>query len=162
MKFKMLFVFILALSAVMISCSEDEEKRKGDPDLTHSGVEWNIASVKYRLIDQSTGSGIGQTFKSGTKENAGTFYFVDGSANGSFEMNIEGYNKEDAFNYTDADGSISILTIEQSVGATTNQNVLALNGTSAATEKTLSGTIVKQSTTGQFVLTIESITLVKQ
>lgn len=162
MKFRMLFFFVLALSATMISCSDDEEARKGDPDITHEGVQWNIASVEYTLIDQSTGgSGLGQTYKAGTKENAGTFYFLESGAKGSFEMNVEGYNKEDAFNYTDADGSISIVTIDQSVGTTTNQNVLALSGNSSDTEKTLSGTIVKQSTSGQFILTVE-MTLVKK
>ncbi|HEU5145737.1 MAG TPA: hypothetical protein VFT90_03445, partial [Chryseosolibacter sp.] len=101
MKFRMLFFFILALSAAMISCSDDEEARKGDPDLTHEGTKWNVASVDYLLIDQSlSGSGAGQTYKSGTKENAGTFYFVEGSEKGSFEMNIEGYNKEDVFSYS--------------------------------------------------------------
>lgn len=162
MKSKMLFFFVLALSAVMISCSEDEEARKGDPDLTHEGVQWNIASVDYTLIDQSVGgTGVGQTYKVGSKENAGTFYFVDGGEKGSFEMNVEGYNKEDAFHYSNADGSVSIIQIDQSVGVTTNQNVLAITGTSVATEMTLSGTITKQSTSGQFVLTVE-MTLVKK
>lgn len=162
MKFRILFFFAFALSAAMVSCSDDEEVRKGDPDLTHNGVQWNIASVDYSLIDQNTGgSGIGQTFKTGTKENAGTFYFVEGDAKGSFEMNIEGYNKEDAFNYTEADGELTIVTIQQSVGVTTNQNILTLSGNSSDTKKTLSGTIVKQSTSGQFVLTVE-MTLVKK
>lgn len=161
MKFRILFFLAFALSAAMISCSDDEA-RKGDPDLTHDGVQWNIASVTYTLLDQNTGgSAIGQTYKTGTKENAGTFYFVEGDAKGSFEMNIEGYNKEDAFNYTDADGSLTIITLQQSVGVTTNQNVLALSGNSTDTEKTLSGTIVKQSTSGQFVLTVE-MSLVKK
>lgn len=162
MKLKMMFFFILGVSAAMISCSDDEEVRKGDPDLTHEGVQWNIASVDYTLIDQNTsGSGVGQTYKTGTKENAGTFYFVDGGEKGSFEMNVEGYNKEDAFHYSNTDGSVSIVEIDQSVGVTTNQNVLLLDGTSTATEMSLSGTIVKQSTTGQFLLTVE-MTLVKK
>lgn len=165
MKSKMLFFFVLALSAAMISCSDDEEEaRKGDPDVTHEGTKWNIASVDYMLVDQNlSGGAAGQTYKTGTKENAGTFYFVEGSDKGSFEMNIEGYNKEDLFNYSSDDaGSVSIFDIQQSVGVSTNQNVIIINGTSSATEMVLDGSIVKQSTTSQFFLTIESITLVKQ
>ena len=150
------------LPAALISCSEDEkEVRKGDPDLTHEGAPWNIASVSYTLIDQSASGTIGQTFKTGTKENAGTFYFVEGGTKGSFEMNIEGYNKEDVFNYSNDAGAVSILDIEQSAGLTTNQNILLINGDATATEMTLDGTITKQSMTGQFILTV-SLSLVKQ
>lgn len=163
MKLKLLSLFAFILSASLFSCSDDEEtKVKGDPDITHAGAEWNIASIDYTLIDQSTsGSGVGQTYKSGTKENAGTFYFVDGSTNGSFELNVEGYNKEDFFSYSNDNGSISIVNIEQSVGVTTNQNVLVISGDATATEMMLEGSIVKQSTTGQFTLTA-SISLVKK
>ena len=162
MKSRLLFLFAFILSAALISCSDDEEKRKGDPDITHEGGQWNIASVEYTLLDQSTsGSGVGQTYKSGTKENAGTFYFVDGGTKGSFEMNIEGYNKEDFFSYSNDNGSISIMDIEQSVGVTTNQNVLFISGDATTTEMTLNGTITKQSTTGQFILTV-TMSLVKK
>jgi hypothetical protein len=158
MKSKMFFLFMTLISAGIFSCSEDEVKRKGDADVTHEGAKWNIASVDYMLIDQST---TGQTFKNGTKENAGSFYFVDGGTKGSFEMNVEGYNKEDVFNYTiGTDGAVSIIDIEQSVGVTTNQNVLVISGNATDTAMTLEGTITKQSTTGQFVLTV-TLSLVK-
>jgi HSP20 family molecular chaperone IbpA len=157
MKSKMFFFFLALISASIFSCSEDEVKRKGDADVTHEGAKWNIASVEYMLIDQST---TGQTFKNGTKENAGAFYFVDGGSKGSFEMNVEGYNKEDVFNYTIDAGSVSIIDIEQSVGVTTNQNILVINGEATDTSMTLEGTITKQSTTGQFVLTV-TLSLVK-
>ena len=117
--------------------------------------------MSYTLIDQSASGTIGQTFKTGTKENAGTFYFVEGGTKGSFEMNIEGYNKEDVFNYSNDAGAVSILDIEQSAGLTTNQNILLINGDATATEMTLDGTITKQSMTGQFILTV-SLSLVKQ
>lgn len=162
MKSIKLFFFASLLSVAFISCSDDEEVVKGDPDITHDGAQWNIASVDYTLLDQSTsGTGVGQTYKSGTKENAGTFYFVDGAAQGSFEMNVEGYNKEDFFNYSNENGSMSIIDIDQSVGVTTNQNVLMISGDATSTEMTLDGSITKQSTTGQFVLTV-SMTLVKK
>jgi len=158
MKSKMLFFVIALFAAVLVSCSDDDEKKaKGDPDLTHEGVQWNIESAEYTLIDQSMSGSIGQTFKTGTKANAGTFYFVDGGEKGSFEMNIEGYNKEDAFAYSNEQGDISIIAIDQQVGVKTNQNVIALTGSSTETEITLSGTITKQSTTGQFVLELEMV-----
>lgn len=166
MKAKIWFLFVFVLPAALISCSEDEEKRKGDPDLTHESThaQWNIASVTYTLIDQSTSGSVGQTFKSGRKENAGTFYFSDDLTRGSFEMNIEGYNKEDVFNCTlgtPNPESISIFDIQQNVGVQTNQNVLVINGDAVDTEMTLNGTIIKQSTNGQFMLTV-SLSLVKK
>jgi len=149
---KLLFLFMLLASAGIFSCSEDEVKVKGDADLTHEGVKWNIASVEYMLIDQTTTS---QTVKSGTKADAGSFYFVEAGEKGSFEMNVEGYNKEDVFNYSiDVNGDVSIIDIEQNVGVTTNQNILVISGASTATTMTLDGTITKQSTSDQFVLTV--------
>ena len=164
MKTKDWLLLLFVLPAAFISCSEDEkEVRKGDPDLTHQNThaQWNVASVTYTLIDQNTSGTVGQNFRAGTKENAGTFYFSDDLTSGSFEMNIEGYNKEDVFNCTPNSGSISIFNIEQNVGVQTNQNMLAINGDATATEMTLDGTIIKQSTTGQFMLTV-SLSLVKK
>lgn len=153
MKSKMLFFFIAAVSAALFSCSDDNEvKRKGDPDVSHEGEKWTITSVEYQLIDQSTSS---QTFKNGTKANAGSFYFVPGGPKGSFEMEVEGYNKEDVFNFTLDQGAVSIIDVEQSAGVQTNQNILVLSGEATETEMVLSGTITKQSTTGQFILTLD-------
>lgn len=158
MKSKMLLFFAVLLTSGLVSCSDDDKKTlKGDPDLTHEGQKWTVTSIDYTLIDQNTsGSGAGQTFKSGSN-GTGAFYFVDGEAKGSFELTMEGYNKEDVFNYTVDGESITIVTIEQSVGATTNQNVVALSGSSTDTEMSLSGTIVKQSTSGQFLLEFDAV-----
>jgi hypothetical protein len=164
MKSKMLFFFIVALSATVLSCSDDDEvKRKGDADITHEGAKWTITSSDYTLLDQSTTVPV---IKYGT-DATGTFYLVEGGTKGSFEMDVAGYNKEDAFTYSiDQAGSVSIMAIEQSAGTTTNQNILALSGDKTSdTEITLDGTITKQTTSGgavsQFVLTI-SVTLTKQ
>lgn len=160
MKSKMLFFVIAAFAAITFSCSDDKEtKRKGDADLVHEGAKWTITASDYMLIDQSTS---GQVFKNGTNA-TGTFYLVDGGTKGSFEMDVAGYNKEDAFTYSiDQAGSVSIMDVEQSVGTTTNQNILVLSGEKTSeTSMTLDGTITKQSTTGQFVLTI-SVTLTKE
>jgi hypothetical protein len=160
MKSKRLFVMVVVMVVALASCSDDNgAKRKGDPDIAHTGDKWTVTSVEYLLIDQSTS---GQVMKSDTKANAGSFYFVPGATNGSFEMDIEGYNKEDAFNYTFSEGSVSIISIEQGVGTTVSQNILALNGEqSSDTEMSLTGTITKQSTTGQFILTVIGMTLTK-
>jgi len=157
MKSKMLFLAVIA-SAVLVSCSEDDEKKlKGDPDITHTGEKWTITSINYTLIDQSTSGGVGQTFKTGS-EGTGAFYFVDGQAKGSFEMRIADYNKEDFFNYTIDGESVTIITIDQSVGTTTNQNVIAVSASTTATERSLSGTIIKQSTqSGQFLLEFDAV-----
>jgi hypothetical protein len=157
MKSKLYLLLVVLFQAALVSCSEDEKPVKGDPDLTHEGEKWNIASIEYMLIDQNTSGGIGQTIKSDTKANAGFFYFVDGGEKGSFEFNVEGYNKEDVFNYTIDNDEVTIIDIEQSAGVKTNQNVLVLNGSRTAEEMTLSGSIMKQSTTGQFILQVEML-----
>lgn len=65
---------------------------------------------------------------------------------------------EDFFNYTIDGASITVVTIEQSAGMTTNQNIVALSGTvTSDTERSLSGTIVKQSTAGQFLLEFDAV-----
>ena len=162
MKSKIFFFMTVVVAGVLISCSDDEVKLKGDPDIVHEGEKWTIASIEYTLIDQGlSGSSVNQTFKEGTKANAGSFYFVNGGVKGSFEMNIEGYNKEDLFEYDDTDGSVSISQISQTVGVTTNQNVVEIGGSSTETEMTLSGIISKQSMTSQFVLTVHSMVLTK-
>lgn len=159
MKSKLLFLFVAVLSAAVVSCSDDKEvKKKGDPDLTHEGVRWNIVNIDYTLLDQSFSSGsIGQTFKEGSKANAGTFYFLDDEGRGSFELNVEGYNKEDAFTYSIDNDNINIMAISQSVGVKTNQNILTLSGSTTETERIISGTITKQSMSGQFNLTVDMV-----
>lgn len=164
MKSRMPFLMAALVCVALVSCSDDEDvKRKGDPDITHEGEKWTVASVDYTLIDQGlSGSSVNQTFKEGTKENAGFFYFVDGGEKGSFELSLEGYNKEDFFSYQITDGSISVFEISQSAGVTTNQNVVEFDGTATDTEITMSGAVTKQSMTGQFILTINNIVLKKQ
>lgn len=151
-----LFIAVFFTAAVL-SCKDDEKTVKGDPDLTHEGEEWNIASIEYNLVDQQTSGGIKQTIKSGTRENAGTFYFKDGGV-GSFELTVEGYNKEDVFSFEIKESSISILDITQSVGVQTNQNVVALEGSVVSeTERTLDGVISKQTMSGNFILTVDMV-----
>lgn len=159
MNTKMFFLFLVVLTA--FSCSDDNEvRRKGDADVTHVGVKWNITSIDtYALSDVST---TGVISKTGNLSNAGSFYFADGGK-GSFEMNVEGYNKEDVFSYTNDAGSVNIVHVEQNVGVTTNQNILVISGDKLSeTEMTLDVvSIVKQSTAGVFSLTAAKITLVK-
>lgn len=156
MKSKLLF-FVALMSVALISCSDDEKEVKGDPDVTHSGEKWTIKSIEYTLIDQKTSGGVGQTFKTGSK-GTGSFYFVNGESKGSFEISVEGYNKEDFFDYTIDGDAISVIQIDQSVsGMKTNQNVFVLNGSVSDTERTLSGTIIKQSPSGQFTLALEVV-----
>ena len=158
MKSKMMFFAIVVMASLFVSCSDDDDpKVKGDPDVAHEGDKWTITSVEYVLIDQSTS---GQTMKSGTKANPGSFYFRPEGGLGSFEMNVEGYNKEDRFGYTTDQTSISIVSVEQDAGTSPSQNILVLSGDQTDTEMTLSGTITKQSTTGQFILTVD-MTLTK-
>lgn len=158
MKTKAFFLILTVIAASVVACKDDDdEPRKGDPDLTHEGEQWDIASLEYDLVDQSFGTGgIGVVAKSGTVEHAGTFYFRD-NGEGSFEMIVEGYNKEDVFAYTIEENAISILNVEQQVGTGVDQNVLQISGSVVSdSERTLTGTIVKQSSGGgQFVLNFD-------
>ncbi len=149
---------LILLSAAIVSCSDDDDKKKGDPDITHEGQKWTVASIDYTLVDQSTsGTNVKQVYKDDVATNAGTFYFPESGAKGSFEISVEGYNKEDFFNYTLDDGQINIVTIEQQAGGQIDQNIIAISGTANDTEMVLSGAITKQSTTGQFVLEMQLI-----
>lgn len=164
MKSKMLLsLTIVVLAGALISCSEDEVKLKGDKDVVHEGDKWAVSLIdSYVLMDVSTS---GMVNKTGSKADAGSFYFVEGENKGSFEMNIEGYNKEDLFSFTkDANGNIDIVQVQQSVGVTTNQNILVISGTQTSeTEIILDAvSIVKESTTTVFSLTATQITLTKQ
>lgn len=164
MKRKISYFFMVLLCAAVVSCSKDDEaKRKGDPDLPHEGTKWNITSVEtYALSDVSMNAVVNKT---GSATNVGAFYFVDGDTKGSFEMTIEGYNKEDVFSYAkDDNGGISILSIDQSVGTTTNQNVIYISGEQTSdTEITFTSfSVVKEaSATGIFTLTATTVKLVK-
>jgi hypothetical protein len=155
MKSRMLVCFLALIS--IFACSDDKEnKRKGDADVTHTGEKWNIASVDYTLLNQGTS---GQSAKNGTKTNVGSFYFD--TDKGSFEMDLEGYHKEDVFAFQKDQGSITITDIDQSVSGTISQNVLTFSGDyDSDTEITLNGRILQQSTTGQFILDVE-LSLVK-
>ncbi len=164
MKPKLLFLLVVLFSAVILSCSDDDDDKKGkaDPDITHEGDKWTITSVEYRLIDQSfSGSSVKQVFKDGVKTDAGTFYFVEGGSKGSFEVSVEGYTKEDSFSYTIDEGDVSIVSIEQQAGVQTNQNIVVFSGSATDTEMTLSGSVTKQSLSGQFSLTMD-VVLTKQ
>ena len=163
-KNRILFFMLAFLSAAILSCSDDEKEvtKASDPDVTHVGEKWNITAVSYILTEQSLTGGIGQSVKVGTK-GTGFFYFDFPNGKGSFELDVEGYHKEDVFTVTLDGESVTIQSIAQSTGGGTfSQNILAASGDLIAEEINLNGTITKQSTSGQFVLAIESLTLVKE
>lgn len=151
------FLFFAVSLFLLQACSEDDPKEQ-ESTVNHVGTPWKVSSVEYNLIDQSLTS---QVIKSGTASDAGTFYF-DG-AKGSFDIKIEGSRKEDVFTYQENAGDVTITSISQSVGGSAlSQNVIALSGDKpSATTMTLSGTVTKQSLTGQYVLTA-TFNLVKQ
>lgn len=80
-------------------------------------------------------------------------------------MTIEGYNKEDVFDYDiDANGGITIVSITQSVGVTTNQNIIEVSGQKTSdTEMTLTTFVItkESSATGIFTLVATTVKLVK-
>jgi len=145
----------LVLSALLImvvlgACSKEEDAVP-QPKLVHTGEKWNIASVEYTIIDQNL-SNPAQGIKTGTKTNAGAFYF-DGSE-GSFDIVIDKSRLEDYFSYSDDEGEITVISIDQDISGTkVSQNIIALVGEKVTTTMTLSGTFTSQSLTKQFVFT---------
>jgi hypothetical protein len=154
---------MLLLSAAVLSCSKDEEvKKKGDADLPHNGTKWNIVSVDQYVLSEVGVAGV--VNKTGNAGSIGAFYFDEAESKGSFEMTIEGYNKEDVFSFTQDGDDITIVSIDQSVGVTTNQNILVITGSKTSeTEITLTSfSVLKESSsTGIFSLTATSVKLVK-
>ena len=147
MKNKLNFLLLLGISVLFGACSQDENDEN---KINHVGEKWNIVSVDYSLIDQSPTN---QAVKSGTLANAGAFYFDVGK--GSFDITIEGYHKEDVFAFSEDASTVTITTISQSVsGSSVSQNVIALSGDkNSDTARTLDGTVTKQTSTSQFILT---------
>lgn len=144
-------LWCIALCFVLVSCNKESDP-KPDNSINHVGEKWNIVSVEYTLVDQNL-TNPGQVASNGTATNAGAFYFDSGK--GSFDITINQTTKEDYFSYSETGSDVSITSISQNVGGTNfSQNVIALSGEkTSATTMTLDGSITRQSTTGQFVLT---------
>ena len=144
-------IFSAFLVAILVSACFSGEIKSTKKKVTHVGEKWNITSVEYNIVDQKFSSGA-QTIKNGTATNAGAFYF-DGSQ-GSFDIVIDPYHKEDVFGYSENPPSITVNTIDQNVGGLTfSQSVIAFSGEKDGNTITIDGTITEQTTSSQFVLT---------
>jgi hypothetical protein len=140
------FIALMIISS-LFSCSKDEDVSPSK--LNHVGEKWKITSVDYTIVDQSL-SNPANWVQTGTANNAGTFYF-DGSQ-GSFDILINDQREEDYFGYTNDNGSISIITIEQSISPTRfSQSVIAFSGDQQETTIEISGTFTKQGGVSQYV-----------
>jgi hypothetical protein len=150
---KNLFAYVAStvLCIALLSCSKEKDPAP-DNTIDHVGDKWNIVSVDYTMIDQNLTTP-GQIADIGTVANAGAFYFNSGK--GSFDITIKQTSKEDYFSYTESGTDVTITSVSQSVGGSNfSQNVIALSGEkTSTTTMTLEGSITKQSTSGQFVLT---------
>ena len=144
-------VYLLFIVALVTGCNKDEDPDPNKNNVEHTGDKWNIVSVEYDMINQDL-SNPGQSILTGTATNAGAFYFNAGK--GSFDITIEGVQKEDYYSYSESGTSVSIVSVSQNAGSQTSQNVIALDGSKpTSTTMTLEGTITRQTLTSQFVLT---------
>ncbi len=142
--------FLLGITTLLGSCSKDGDESP-KPRLVHTGEKWNIASVEYTIIDQNL-SDPSQWIKTGTKTNAGAFYF--NGTEGSFDIVIDKSRLEDYFSYTDDAGDLTIISIEQSVSTSKiSQNVIVFNGEKTTTTINVSGTVTNQNLAEQYVFT---------
>ena len=151
MKNALTLVYQLALVVILFSCNKDDVK-PDEINIEHVGEKWLITSVVYNIVDQNL-TNPGQAVKIGTLANAGAFYF-DG-VKGSFDITIDDYHKEDVFSFQENSQDVTIISISQNVGVSSfSQHVIAISGEKiSATTMSLQGTVTKQSTKGQFVLT---------
>lgn len=141
---------IIILTLLLAGCSKNEDPT---PKVVHTGDKWIITSVDYSLVDQHFNP-VSMTVDAGTVSNAGAFYFDNG--NGSFDITIKSTHLEDYFSYDENDPDISIVSIDQNAGGGTfSQNVISLSGSKDPDTLiiTVEGSIIKQSTSGQFTLT---------
>lgn len=139
------------VSIFILGCSKEDEK-PAEVKINHTGEKWQITSVSYTIVDQQF-TKPSQSIKTGTLANAGAFYF-NGST-GSFDITIGDIHKEDVFSAQINGIDVTIVSINQTVGVSSfSQHVIALSGDqTSTTTMTLQGTVTKQSTTAQFVLT---------
>jgi hypothetical protein len=140
---------LLALMFIssLFSCSKDEDVAPSK--LNHIGDKWKITSVEYTIVDQSL-SNPANWVQTGTATNAGSFYF--NGAEGSFDIVINDQRQEDYFGYTNDNGSVSIITVEQSISPSRfSQSVIAFSGEQDQTTMQISGTFTKQGGVRQYV-----------
>lgn len=145
-------------SIIMVSsCKDDEPQGR---KVVHEGDAWDITSMEYTVVDQRFNP-ISMYTDSGTKSNAGQFYFNGGS--GSFRIDLgSGRVYEDYFSYSENSPDIDFTSVSQTVSTTKfSQNVITISGTFDATNMDLDGTIVEQTASRQFSL-VATFVLTKQ
>jgi hypothetical protein len=141
--------FALVAMLTLSSCSKDGDIAPGT--LKHTGEKWNITSVDYNIVDVGL-SNPANWVNIGTATNAGAFYF--NGSQGSFDIVIDGERQEDYFGYTIDGSSVTIVTIDQNISPSNfSQSVIAFTGEKVENTMTMSGTITRQSTSGEYVLT---------
>jgi hypothetical protein len=142
------FIAFMLISS-LFSCSKDEDVSPSK--LNHVGEKWKITSVEYTIVDQSL-SNPANWVKTGTAANAGSFYF--NGSEGSFDIVINDQRQEDYFGYTNDNGSVSIITVEQSISPSRfSQSVIAFSGDQEEATMQISGTFTKQAGVSQYVFT---------
>jgi len=147
---------LLLCAALLISssCSKDKSMEK---QIQKNDGQWNIDLVTWQIVQQSSS---GQSIRSGSDANAGTFTFEKGGS-GKFSYTIEDTIKRTGtFEWTVDDEKVSIVSVTQSINYSTfavTQKAVAYTGTQPSKAKlTVEGSETDQNSSGgisQFVLT---------
>lgn len=161
---KSTFKIIVAVFAAVIFLSSCNKDKKIENRLTKNGGKWKITSVSYNQVDQTSS---GQSIKSGTAENPGSFTFED-SGKGSFSYVIEGNTRTGEFSWSVSDEEVSLTYMNQTFNYDTfgfDQSAIAYTGyqpsktelilEGAETTQNSSGGITQSVFTGEFELTKE-------
>lgn len=152
-------LFLIALSILFSACSKDKmlEMR-----LHKNEGEWKINHVNWTVVYQSQN---GQTVRSGTTYDAGTFTF-DKGGKGSYSYSIDTIQRTGSFNWQVEDRKVTITSINQSFSFGSNVNInqkaIAYTGTEtkkneivmegSETEQEAGSSITQFSLTGTFYL----------
>lgn len=145
MKHLTTFIAVLFLLAA-VCCSKEKRMEK---KLTKKGGVWQIDQMTWKTVVQDTS---GQTIKSGTETNAGTFTFDD---NGTlaYDYTFDGSHKTGVFQYTVSGENFTVVAINQSV-LSISQTVVAYSGSKTDQRKIeMTGTETTQNTGGQTIFT---------
>lgn len=142
-KLPSLFYFFLAVSFALTSCSKDKRVERA---LYKKEGSWTISSVSWNTTVQDTS---GQSFNSGTTNNAGAFTFdKDGSA-GTYNFTVNGNTYSRSFNWSVNDEIVSITQIEQNIFAGFSQIAVSMSGEQTGKKSlTMKGSIVEQYFSG--------------
>jgi hypothetical protein len=141
----LLFVFTsLWIVAVFTGCSKEKQLER----LLYKGEgTWQVSNANWQKVEQNNS---GQTFKTGSTSNAGSFAF-DKDGSGSYEFTIDGETYSNDFTWTVDNETVSLSYLNQNVNFSGDitQVTVAFTGTETGKQEIeMDGSYTQQITSG--------------